>query len=480
MDTLIFVSEAEYNFAGVYLLFRLEPGARPLADLNVKLIDSFFPGGEKTFFYSHCSKCTYGKVAMIVLLKIFAESVSQALQQLRGNKLRSFLSLLGISIGIFCIVGVLAAVDSLEDNVRGSVEKLGDDVVYIQKIKWGDHDGDWQRYLRRPNISYDDFEVVKTRVRSADISAYVVGLGARTLKYRSNSVEGVSLEGISYDFGELFKLTPEKGRYFSPAEYYFGTNKVILGHDVAEELFGPLEPVGKTVKMSGHQLDIIGVLEKSGDDLISVMDFDESVIISYELARKIANLKPSSPWGNSSIMVKAAGNASLQQLKDEVTGILRAQRRLKPREEDNFSLNTLSIISNALNDFFGVLNMLGIFIGGFAILVGIFSVANIMFVSVKERTSIVGVKKALGAKRYMILLEFLVESVILCLFGGAAGLAIVYLCLQILTGAIDFDLNLSASNILLGVSLSAIVGVLAGMVPAVQASRMDPVEAMRK
>lgn len=417
---------------------------------------------------------------MIILLKIIGESIGQALQQLRANKLRTFLSLLGISIGIFCIIGVLSAVDSLEDNVRGSVEKLGDDVIYIQKIAWGDHGGDWQRYLRRPNISYEDFEVVRDKLRSASLTTYMIGLGSRTLRYRSSNVEGVGLEAMTYDFAEMFQLQLEKGRYFSYAEYHFGAPKVLLGNTVAEELFGPIDPIGKSIKMGGHKMDVIGVLEKSGDNLINVMNFDESVLITYELARKVANLKPTSPWGNSSIMAKAAEGVSLQQLKDETTGILRAQRRLKPRQDDNFSLNTLSIISNALGGFFGVLNWLGIIIGGFAIFVGVFSVANIMFVSVKERTSLIGVKKALGAKRYMVLLEFLIESIILCLVGGVAGLLIVYGLLTFLSGAIDFDLRLSLGNVLLGVIISAVVGIISGVVPAMQAARMDPVEAMRK
>lgn len=417
---------------------------------------------------------------MRILVRVILESIAQALSQLRGNKLRSFLSLLGVSIGIFCIIGVHSAVDSLEDNVRGSIEKLGDDVIYVQKISWAEDPGqNFFKYMRRPNVSYEDFEVVNEKVKSADLVAFSVGIGNRTAKYLSNSFDNAQYVAISPDFGEMFQFEFDKGRYFSPAEFQFGSNKAVIGYKIAETLFGNIEPIGREIKIGGRKLEVIGVLELEGDNLVSVFPFDECVIIPYELARKVANLKPNHPFGNSSISIKAAEGAELSKLRDEVTGVLRAHRRLKPKEETNFSLNELSIISGFLNNFFGVLNMLGLIIGGFAIFVGMFSVANIMFVSVKERTNIIGIKKALGAKRYIILLEFLIEASILCLIGGLAGLVLVYIVTTILTQAIDFELYMSLNNVILGVVLSLVVGVVSGMIPAMQASRMDPVEAMR-
>ena len=418
---------------------------------------------------------------MTVLTKIIAESISQALQQLRANKLRSFLSLLGVSIGIFCIIGVLSAVDSLEDNVRGSIEKLGNDVIYVNKFSWGEDPGDnFYKFMRRPNINYSDYQVVKKKVESAAITSYWVGIGERTPKYKSNSVEGAFYLAISYEFGELFNFEYSDGRYFSPAEYQLGSNKAILGYEVAEKLFGTIDPIGKEIKVSGRNLEVIGVLEKEGESLVNVMNFDDCIIISYELARKVANLKDDHPFGSSAVAVKAASGVAVGDLKDELTGTLRAHRRLKPKETDNFSLNELSIIAGFLNSFFGVLNLLGIIIGGFAIVVGMFSVSNIMFVSVKERTNIIGIKKALGAKRYVILLEFLIEAIILCVFGGLMGLLLVYIVVTILSGAIDFDLYLSVGNIFWGILVSVIVGMVSGLVPAMQASKMDPVVAMRQ
>lgn len=417
---------------------------------------------------------------MNAVFRVIRESILMAFQQLVSNRLRSFLSLLGISIGIFCIIGVHSAVDSLENNVRGSFDKLGNDVIYIQKFTWGDPGPNWMRYLRRPNVDFEDFEVVKEKVKLAQELAYIVGLGNKTVKFNSNSVENVDYQAVTYEFGEMFNYELSSGRYFSQAEYRFGAAKVLLGADVAEGLFANIDPVGKTVKIGGRNLEVIGVFKKEGESLVNIFNNDLAAVISYECAKKVANLKPDHPFGNSSICIKANDGVPVEELKYEVKGIMRAHRKLKPKQEDDFSLNTLSIVASALDGFFGVLNLLGIIIGGFAIFVGMFSVANIMFVSVKERTGMIGIKKALGAKSYFILLEFLIESIILCILGGLAGLMLIQVVVKILSKLIEFELFLSVENILLGVGLSIIVGILAGMIPASLAARMDPVEAMRK
>ncbi|MEN0003312.1 MAG: ABC transporter permease [Bacteroidota bacterium] len=416
---------------------------------------------------------------MRTIFKVITESIRQALGQLRANKLRSFLSLLGISIGIFCIIGVLSGVDSLEDNVRGSLEKLGNDVVYVKKWPWANIGNEWWKYFRRPNPSHADFEVVQARTKTAELTSFHVVIGFKTVKYRSSSVERTILIGSSLEFADMFKIEFEKGRYFSPSEYNFGSNKIILGYKVAEQLFGTIEPIGKVVKMSGRKYEVIGVIEKAGNDLLNPLDFDEALIISYPSARGVANLKARDIF-DATVTIKASDGVSLRSMKDEVKGILRAHRRLKPKEDDNFSLNELSMISAVFDNFFFVLNILGIVIGFFAILVGGVGVANIMFVSVKERTSMIGVKKALGAKKYMILLEFLIESIVLCLIGGFMGLALVYVVVTVLSNAIDFELFLSVSNMTIGLFLSIFIGTVSGLVPAFLAARMDPVVAMRK
>ena len=419
-------------------------------------------------------------LAMVTLLKVFSESISQALQQLTSNKFRSFLSLLGVTIGIFCIIGVQSAVDSLEDSIRNSFEKLGDNVVYVSKFSWAENPREnYWKWMRHPNPSYRDYEALRSKLRSAALVSYHTVLGMETARYRSNNVEGAFLLGATYEYGEMFSFSYQKGRYFSNSEYYYGAPKCVLGHTVAEELFGTIEPVGKKVKIKGRTIEVIGVLEPNGDDLVSVMNFDQVILIPYELAKTMTNLKTNSNFDNSLLSVKAATASSLDQLKDEITGVLRAHRRLKPREDNNFAMNSLSLLSRILDSVFDVIGTVGLFVGAFAILVGVFSVANIMFVSVKERTNIIGIKKALGAKRYIILLEFLVESVILCIIGGILGLLLVHMLVTVLTNALDFELYLSLDNILVGTVLSITIGILSGLIPAYQAASMDPVEAIR-
>ena len=301
---------------------------------------------------------------MVLLLKVITESILQAIQSLRSNKLRSFLSLLGISIGILCIIGVQAAVDSLEDNVIGSFDQLGSDVIYVSKFVWTEDPGsNFVKIMRRPNPNYEDYKVINKKVKSAEAVSFNVFLGRKTLEYRSSNVERAIISAVTFDYANIYALDFEKGRYFSPQEYQYGANKIIIGHKVAEELFGAVEPIGKEIKMLGRKVEVIGVLAKSGENLFNIMNYDESVLVSYELGKKIANLKSNSAFGNASISVKASNQFSTQKLKDDVTGVLRAHRRLKPKEEDNFALNEISAIGEAFDRFFDMLNLMGLVVG---------------------------------------------------------------------------------------------------------------------
>ena len=331
---------------------------------------------------------------MITIIKVITESFWQAWQSLVANKMRSFLSLLGVSIGIFCIIGVLSAVDSLEDNVRSSFDKLGNDVIYVDRFTWAEDPGhNYWKWMRRPQPNHKDFRAVQTKVKAADLVSYFVVVGIKTVKYKSSNVEGGFLVGIAGDGEELFSFEFEKGRYFSPIEVASGAPKVVLGYTIADELFEQIEPIGKKIKVGGQKMEVIGVLKKSGDDLVSVMNFDEGMVINYNMAKKMANLSEGSTLGGN-ISAKARTGVHLDDLKDEMRGVIRASRRLKPKEEDNFALNELSLLSKLLDGVFGVLNTAGFIIGIFALIVGVFSVANIMFVSVKERTNLIGIKKS--------------------------------------------------------------------------------------
>jgi len=417
---------------------------------------------------------------MLILLKIIWEAIRQALSQLRTNKLRSSLSLMGISIGIFCIIGVGAAVDSLQSNVIGSFEKLGDDVVYINQFDWGEDPGDnYWKWRRRPNPDYDDYKAIREKVKSAGISSFHVFVGVKTAKFKSKSVEGSFVIGATEDYGKMFGFEFENGRYFSPTESVTGSNKCILGHTVATELFGSTNVVGQKINLMGRSLEVVGVLTETGESLVNIMNFDEGIVLPFELSRRMMSLNSLKRNGNSMLSLKAAEGISREQLTDEVTGVMRAIRKLKPAEENNFAVNNVSIITSLLDSVFEKIGYVGIVVGLFAILVGIFSVANIMFVSVKERTNIIGIKKALGAKRYIILLEFLIEASILCLLGGIIGLSITFIVTKIASNYSAWEIFLSSGNIIKGVLLSIAIGITSGIIPAWQAAQLDPVVAIR-
>jgi len=417
---------------------------------------------------------------MVTLIKVILESIRQAFQSLIGNKLRTFLSLIGITIGIFCIISVKSAVDSLQKNVMAGFAEIGNNVVYVEKYPWNeDWSNSYWKYMKRPEPSLQDLEVILDKSEYTDKASYNIFTGGKTVSYVSSSVSGAFIMGTSYDFQEIQKLEFAKGRYFNTLESNSGTNKVVLGHTVAQELFQSLEPVGKQVKLFGQKFNVVGVLEEEGESMFNFINFDEVVWMPLTTARRFINIGPKSQIGRS-LVIKAYEEVPLDELKSELTGILRSHRRVRPREDDNFSLMEMTALNDVVDGFFGVLNAAGLVIGGFAIFVGMFSVANIMFVSVKERTNIIGIKKAIGAKNMIILMEFLIESIVLCLLGGLVGIIMTNIVLILIAKLSGFEMAMSMQNAYIGVALSVKVGILAGIIPAFLASRLDPVEAIRR
>lgn len=416
---------------------------------------------------------------MKIFFKIVWESLNQALGSLRGNKLRTFLSLLGITIGIFCIIAVKSAVDSLQENIVSGFNELGSDVIYLDKMPWGEDPGEnYWKYAKRPDASLEDFEAIKKRSKLAENASYTIFTGGKTIKFQSSSLSNAFIMGSTFEYASIQNLKLQEGRYFSTNEYETGANKVILGYKVYNELFKSLDGIGREVKLFGQDFQVIGYLESEGDNAFNFINFDDVIWVGFNTVKKYINVKDESSVGRM-LNIKAKAGVDLEELKGETASIIRAVRRLKPMEDNNFALNELSMLSQVLDSVFKVLNFAGFLIGVFALVVGMFSVANIMFVSVKERTSIIGIKKALGAKRFIILLEFLIEAVILCLIGGLIGLVLVFITLKLISLAIPFAMTLSFSNILIGVLSSVIVGIISGILPALLASGMDPVEAIR-
>ncbi len=417
---------------------------------------------------------------MQIFLKILYEAFVQAWGQLSSNRLRTFLSLLGITIGIWCVVSVTSAVDSLADNIKDSFKKLGDDVVYVSIVPFGEAltQEKLDEYFKRPFANYSEMVTIMERAPSAEVAAYYGIIGQSSVKFRSSSVSNVFTIACTEHYDQIFNLEFDNGRFFTPFEVEHGDPKVVIGSNVAEKLFGEgIDPVGKIIAVQRWRVEVIGVIKKEGNSLFNPVPFDNVLLLNYTMVNKSYNLKKIRA---GAVCVKAKKGVTIDALKDDLTWILRVKRRLKPKEGDNFALNNLSLIEKALDTLFSVLRSAGFFIGMFSLLVGAFGVANIMFVSVKERTNIIGIKKALGAPRYVILIEFLIEAILLCLLGGVIGIAMVYLATFLASYIFGYTIFLSAKNIIFGVGVSVIIGVLSGAIPAWQAARMDPVEAIRQ
>jgi putative ABC transport system permease protein len=401
-----------------------------------------------------------------------------AVQSVTVNRLRAMLSLLGITIGIFAIIAVFTIVDSLEKNIRESIDTLGSDVIYIEKWPWAPPEGEefaWWKYMNRPLASLDEMEYIQNNARGAGNICFLSAVGRR-IEYGNNNLEGSTIFGVTEGFQKIRSLEMGSGRYFSPVEADAGRNVVVIGDKIAKDLFQGAEPLGKYIEMLGRKVMVIGVLEKEGQSTFDIFNMDEVAILPLEFYKGFIDIRRD--MANPQIWVQAKKNVGVEELTFELQQMLRSYRRLKPADEDNFALNQTSIINNQLDQFFAVLKIAGFFIGIFSIIVGGFGIANIMFVSVKERTHIIGIQKALGAKRYFILTQFLFESVMLSVAGGIIGLLIVFLGATAISLSGDFSVVLSMDNIILGIGISSTIGLISGIFPAWQGARMDPVVAI--
>ena len=413
----------------------------------------------------------------MILLKILHESFRFAIQALIGNKLRTLLSLLGVTIGIFAIISVFAVVDSLERNIRNNVDSLGDNVVFVTKWPWAmDGEYPWWKYYQRPVPTYKELPALEQRLEMAEAVAFVAGAENKTAKFESNDVEGIGVAAVSHAYQDVYGFELSSGRYFSLLESATGKPVAVVGSNIVEELFKGDNPLGKVIRFMGQKVLVVGVFEKAGDSIIGNSD-DDNIVIPVKFARNFMRLNSESV--NPMFMVKAKQGVTNDQLKDDLTRVMRSVRRLSPKSDDDFALNEISILSKGIDVMFRVIDLAGIIIGGFSLLVGGFGIANIMFVSVKERTNIIGIQKAIGARNYFILLQFLFEAILLCLIGGALGLLLVYTGTVLANNYIEFDVALSVNNIFTGLCVSILIGVISGIIPALSAARLDPVEAIR-
>jgi len=411
-----------------------------------------------------------------ILTKLLGESFSFALVSVKANKLRTFLSLLGITIGIFSIISVFTMVDALEDNVRTGLESFGANVIYLQPRPWTPEEGEefkWWEFRQRPAMQHKDFLYLQDHAKNAESVAFLFSF-SRQLKYKSTTTSRIGIAAITYDWDKISTFDIEEGRYFSPMDMNSGNNVALVGYTVARELFGDDNPMDNYFQIAGHKTRVVGLLKKQGESLLNAIDYDDVVMIPLNYGRNIANMRYSNPL----IALKAKPDVPMEEMKGELKMLMRSLRRLKPSQKDNFAMNELNSLLKQLNPIMDMISLAGALIGGLAMLIGGFGVANIMFVSVKERTPVIGIQKAMGAKNYFILTQFLFESVLLTVVGGLVGLFVVFLVTTAVTYAFDFPIALTLVNILKGVLISTAVGIIFGIIPAYMASRLNPVVAI--
>jgi putative ABC transport system permease protein len=414
---------------------------------------------------------------MFRFIGIIWTSFKMALQELRSNKLRTFLSLLGITFGIFCIISVLSTISSMELAVKNDLKSIAARTVFIGKWEnGGGPDYPWWKYMKRPEVKYTEMKLVQLKSPGLGEAAYFMAINDK-VEFGDNVMTGVNYYGISEKFFNIQSINIETGRYLHQEDYDHGYNFIIMGYVIAEELFGKAEKaVGQVVKLkNGKDAVVIGLIVKQGKSIINAFDYDHSILMPYTFLKQMVREENAGP----NIMVQAGENMSIDALKDELKGDMRSIRKLKPTEDDNFSLIDIDSATKNLDAVINGMDIGGWAIAGLSLLVGMFGVANIMFVTVRERTSQIGLKKAIGAKRSTILTEFLLESAFLCIIGGLIGLVGVFIVTQILSLLIPFKVFIPLDIIGLAIGICLFVGILAGIIPALIASRMDPVVAIR-
>jgi putative ABC transport system permease protein len=402
-----------------------------------------------------------------------------SVQELNNNKLRSSLSLIGIAFGIFCIIGVLATVSSLEDKVQTDIKSLGTNTIYIDKWEYGGGGNDypWWKYVNRPQPKYADVKFIKESSSLAKYVSYFNRVNT-DVSYENIQINGVTISGVSEDFSKIQQIDILAGRYLGETEFIRGNPVGVIGHEIAEEIFGDAsKALDKSVSFDGKKVKIIGVIKKQGQSFANLFDYDHSLFLTYQYFASIYDVNSNNT--NPFIMVNAADNVPIKALIDELEGIMRRSRRLSPKQEDNFALNDINLLTQQVSGFFDTVDLGGGIIAFLSLVVGLFGVANIMFVTVRERTSQIGLKKAIGAKRRTILLEFLLESAFLCIVGGFFGLLMVWVLALVLSGILPFPIFISINIVGGALALCIFLGVLSGIIPAFIAARMNPVVAIR-
>ena len=416
-------------------------------------------------------------------MRMLGESVIFALSQLRGNRFRTLLSLFGVSIGIFSIVAVFTAIDALQENVRKGFEAFGSDIIMIAKWPMVPEETDatdpsniypWWEYMRRPTPDITDYRFLKENSTTSQAVALMLQYD-RTVKYGRNSISNCTIRGVTQDWESVSSVKLSQGRYLAESEINYGTAVCVVGYQIWEELFERTNPLGKKIKIGGRNLTVVGVFEKEGDSMANIGGGTDAVVLMpLDMCRYIVDMRRA----GATILAKPKFGVSAQDFEDELIVLMRACRRLAPGEKNNFSLNRMTMLVEMVDSLFSMINLVGWVIAGFSLLIGGFGIANIMFVSVKERTNIIGIQKALGVKKYVILAQFLVESLFLAIAGGVVGILLLALIIVLMPSDGMLVMHLSAGNVVSGLIIASAIGIISGMAPAYTAANLDPVVAI--
>lgn len=415
-------------------------------------------------------------------MQFFFESLKFSLRSIRSYKLRAFLTMFGISIGVFAITIVFTLVNSMQYSISRNISSLGNTVMFVHNWPWKDNSEDWYKYFNRPKISMSDYLRLKNNLSNTKAIALIVTKKDVQVKVEKRSAENLEIKGITYDYEKVSSFEFQAGRYFTPIEVENGRNVCIVGSTVATNLFenGPF--LNREITVGGRKLKVIGVLKQQGRNLFGDNQ-DEYFVVPLPTFSGLYSIQQRHI--DKVIAVKALSYEKFQTVENDVISLIRLNRGLKPDAEDNFSINKQESLMKEVQRFFDYLNTGGVVISIFSLLIGGFGIANIMFVTVKERTKEIGIQKSLGATRAFILIQFLLEAIILCLIGGLIGLCMLFGVVGSLTLAMKafstgLDIVVLPIDIVIALTISAIIGILSGFLPSLVASRLNPVEAMRQ
>lgn len=419
----------------------------------------------------------------VIFVKLIRESISFAFSQLRGDKFRTFLSLFGVSIGIFSIVAIFSAIDALQENVKKGMDSFSSNMIQVSRWPMGNEDengevviGDeykWWEYMKRPNTTYEDYKFLKANSKTVEAVSLAVEFQT-TVKYGRKSVSGVSVMSVAWDYDKVAKVDIGEGRYLSSEEDRAGTAIAVIGYEIAQKLFDGASAIGQRIKLGSNTVEVIGVLQKQGESMVSVFNADEAILIPLNFGRYIVDPKNV----DNAIFAIPKQGITQQDFTDEIKNLMRAHRRLAPGEKNDFSIVKMTFLVDTVQSMFSVLSLVGWVIAGFSLLIGGFGIANIMFVSVKERTNIIGIQKALGAKKYVILTQFLVESAFLAIAGGVIGILMVSGIIAAIPESGQFTMHLSLANVIKGLAIASLIGLISGLLPAWIAANLNPVDAI--